>query len=415
LQILINGDNINKSANQFNYFYFCQNKTGSHRNILKKRNEIIALTQIQLIMKTLKKFWHFAFVLFGIMIMLFGGCKKDDNNNNGQENVPVLSTKVVTEIRQTTAISGGNITDDKGKTVTERGVCWSTAVTPTINDNKTINAAGAGSFNSKLTALEPNTTYFVRSYATNNNGTGYGMALSFSTPDKLYTSGAGVIDIEGNKYNTVIIGNQEWMSENLRTTKHNDGTIIPTGYSANEWKNLRVPAYTIYPYAEIEGINSEAEVVEIYGALYNWYAVETGKLCPSGWRVPSDGEWRALSDYIAEQGYYNEDIAFGAGNALKSCRQIDSPLGGDCNTTEQPYWESDNTHHGLDKLFGFLALPGGSRYSSFYSIGSRGYWWTSTESHTSPWFRFVSSNKGNIDRRFTADKFRGFSIRCIKD
>ena len=103
-------------------------------------------------------------------------CEKDDPKSIAQ-----LTTTGVTEITQTTAVAGGNITNDGGANVVARGVCWSTGQSPTINDSKTSNGSGVGSFSSSITGLEPNTTYFVRAYATNSEGTSYGKAITFKT------------------------------------------------------------------------------------------------------------------------------------------------------------------------------------------------------------------------------------------
>lgn len=101
-----------------------------------------------------------------------------------KESVPVLTTAEISNITSTTATSGGNITDDGGTAVTSRGVCWSTSIKPAIEDNKTNDASGAGSYSSKLTGLSPYTVYFVRAYATNGSGTGYGEPLPFITPPR---------------------------------------------------------------------------------------------------------------------------------------------------------------------------------------------------------------------------------------
>lgn len=101
-----------------------------------------------------------------------------------------------------------------------------------------------------------------------------------------------VVDIDGNVYSTVIIGDQEWFAKNLRTSKYNDGNVIPTGHSDSEWSNLSTGAYAIYPHSQIDGLSSDLDVLEAYGGLYNWYAVETGKLCPDAhprWDSPNDG------------------------------------------------------------------------------------------------------------------------------
>lgn len=127
-----------------------------------------------------KTFFYYGFTLLSATAMLFSSCEKED-----EKNVPELTTAEVTEITQTSAISGGSITDDGGATVTARGVCWSTSQNPTINDNKTEDGSGEGSFASSLTDLQPNTTYYIRAYATNSMGTAYGNVLLFTTDEEI--------------------------------------------------------------------------------------------------------------------------------------------------------------------------------------------------------------------------------------
>jgi uncharacterized protein (TIGR02145 family)/uncharacterized repeat protein (TIGR02543 family) len=222
--------------------------------------------------------------------------------------------------------------------------------------------------------------------------------------------GDGVTDIDGNEYVTVIIGNQEWMAENLRVTRYKNEDAIPTGLSNADWSSTTSGAYAIY--------NNDDDMLEAYGKLYNWYAVDDSRgLCPAGWSVPSDADWTALVNYVVSQGFPNEwDNPNGAGNALKSCRQVNSPLGGDCNTSEHPRWNSDGTHHGFDE-FGFSALPGGGRWSdgSFSNVGGYGLWWSAAElSGTYAWGRSMSSVDGSVGRS-SGDKRDGFSVRCLRD
>ncbi len=227
-----------------------------------------------------------------------------------------------------------------------------------------------------------------------------------------------VVDVDDNVYQTVIIGNQEWMAENLRVTRYNNGDAIPTGLSDEDWEDTTAGAYAIYPHADVDGINSDADMVEAYGKLYNWFAVDDSRgLCPEGWHVPNVADWTQLVNYVVAQGYPNSSHnPNGAGNALKSCRQVDSPLGGDCDTSEHPRWDSFGTHYGFDE-FGFSALPGGARWfnGGFFGIGYRGYWWSSTEpSSTSAWYRGVLSSAGDVYRNASHKDF-GFSLRCVRD
>jgi len=235
------------------------------------------------------------------------------------------------------------------------------------------------------------------------------------------TTGGGVTDNDGNEYETVIIGDQEWMAENLRVETYSDGTPIPTGLDDSDWENDNAGAYALYPHEDVEGIDSPAEMAETYGYLYNWHAVEhTSGLCPAGWRVPSHDDWLNLVSYLEnEYGMHNElgmDPLKGAGNALKLRRQWGSPLGGEYDTQEHPRWGMHNIEFGFD-MFGFSALPGGVRHQDgrFMSLGPHGYWWSSTEfnenySHG----RYFNSDRGNVNNTI-GDVNSGYSVRCIKN
>jgi uncharacterized protein (TIGR02145 family)/uncharacterized repeat protein (TIGR02543 family) len=158
----------------------------------------------------------------------------------------------------------------------------------------------------------------------------------------------GVTDVDGNFYPTVILGNQEWISKNLRTTKYNNETNISTGLDNTNWQNTTQGAFSIYPHITEDGIDSETQMVSAYGKLYNWYAVADERgLCPSGWRVPSDTDWEQLINFAGGSN--------SAGKKLKSCRQVNSPLGGECQTSEHPRWSSGWGAYGTDE-YGF-SLP----------------------------------------------------------
>lgn len=201
-------------------------------------------------------------------------------------------------------------------------------------------------------------------------------------------TGLLIMDIDGNTYKTVTIGNQVWMAENLKTTKYNDGTGITLVTDPIAWGNLSTSAYCWYE-------NNRESFGEIYGALYNCYAVETGKLCPSGWRVPSQGEWTTLIDY--------------AGGI--------SVAGGNLKETGTVHWQSPNTD--ATNEFGFTGLPGGARsmhyWDNFIGLGSIGFWWSATAYNTylvHAWRMFYDA--GNAFTNETT-KRTGLSVRCIKD
>jgi len=212
-------------------------------------------------------------------------------------------------------------------------------------------------------------------------------------------------DIDGNTYQTVKIGDQCWMKENLKTTKYNNGSNIEYPGSNNTvWQNNTSGAYAWY--------NNDNSWKNIYGALYNWRAVNNASgLCPIGWHVPRDDEWTQLTTYIS--GGTNN-----CGTGLKSCRQVNSPLGGNCNTSDHPRWNSNDTYFGTDE-YGFSAFPGGYRgnngFSFYFSLGNAGYWWSATEnSTTNAWSRSVSFSSPMIYNAY-ASMTRGYSVRCIKN
>jgi uncharacterized protein (TIGR02145 family) len=307
--------------------------------------------------------------------------------------IPTLTTTDISNKTQTSAMSGGNITSDGGSPVTARGVCWSTSQNPTTSGSKTTDGSGSGSFTSNLTGLTAGTTYFVRAYATNSIGTAYGNQTFFTTIENTgqiifnpaLTYGT-LTDVENNVYKTIQIGTQTWMAENLKTSKYNDNAAIPLVSDNTAWSALTTPAYSWYN-------NDDGASKVLYGALYNWFAVNTNKLCPSGWHVPTDDEWVTLETFL--------------GGRIVS--------GGKLKETGITHWTSPNT--GADNSSGFTGLPGGYRYrtGTFISNGSYGAFWSSTGyDATLAWYRYMYSN-GNDLTRITNYKTSGFSVRCVKN
>jgi uncharacterized protein (TIGR02145 family) len=219
-----------------------------------------------------------------------------------------------------------------------------------------------------------------------------------------------VIDVDGNTYNTVLIGNQCWMKENLRTTKYRDGS--PVYYPGNNntlWSSTTTGAYAWY--------GNDISWKNTYGALYNWFAVNSSEgLCPAGWHIPSKAELDQLVGYVVAQGYSNNNIQNGAANALKSCRQVDSPFGTMCNTNAHPRWGHCEDRFGFD-AFGFAGLGGGLRLKDFDYIGleNSGIFWSSMEqSSDKAWGMSLDRQTGQINVLHYF-KITGLSVRCLKD
>ncbi|MBN1596859.1 MAG: fibrobacter succinogenes major paralogous domain-containing protein [Bacteroidales bacterium] len=317
------------------------------------------------------------FLVTGFILTIFA-CEKNDR-------IPSITTSPVSNIDVNTATCGGNITSDEGSPINERGICWSTNSNPTISDSKTNDGYGTGAFISTLTALQPNTNYYVRAYATNDVGTGYGAAVSFVTLD-------GVLDIDGNGYHIVKIGNQSWLKENLKTTKYRDGTPIagPVFYPTDQylddftWYTSTSGAFCWHYY----GTSND----DSYGALYNWYAVSECNLCPEGWHVPTDEEWTQLIEYVAADGHEGTE-----GTALKA----------------ENRWLYG--YSGTDD-YGFTALPAGRRAGGGYGgVDRKGYWWSSTEDgENDGWYRAMDDGYKYVYRG-SIEKWNGFSVRCLRD
>ena len=241
------------------------------------------------------------------------------------------------------------------------------------------------------------------------------LLLAFATacdktddPGGDFPSAGTVKDADGNKYNTVKIGNQVWMVENLKTTKYNDGTPIPNVTDNLEWANLTTGAYCNY-----DNLESNAAT---YGRLYNWYAVNTGKLAPAGWHVPTDDDWTILENYLIANGY-NYDGTKDVDKIAKSlCAKTNWELSDEAGT---PGAVPENNNSS-----GFTALPGGLRYGAggFVGIGKYGHWWSSTEYlENTAYGRSLDYNYegllrgSNLNYSYSDFKENGFSVRLVRD
>jgi uncharacterized protein (TIGR02145 family) len=336
--------------------------------------------------------------IFLILIFLFYWSYSQKNIiASNTKTLPVLVTSVDI-IKSNEAIFGENISFNGEEPIAVKGVCWSTKENPTIDDNKTIDSTGVGFFKNKISGLLPSTTYYVRAYAINNIDTTYGNQVRFTTAS-LNRPMITTSDIDGNIYDIVTIGKQMWMKENLKTSKYNDGTNIPLVTDNDEWAELTSPTYCWYN-------NDQITYKATYGALYNWYTVNTGKLCPTGWHIPSDKEWSELIIYLG-----NWTIA-----------------GGKMKEIGTTHWANPNI--GATNKSGFTGLPGGGRWEhNFVDINESGGWWTSTEYLDSKAFfiglyrehAFVLNRKSINDKGDSINdgaataKWVGFSVRCVRD
>ncbi len=212
-----------------------------------------------------------------------------------------------------------------------------------------------------------------------------------------------VTDIDGNVYQTVRIGDQVWMAENLRTTRYNDGTPITLDTSGTSWTFAKVEKYCYY-------LNTtNADSIIKFGSLYNWFVVETEKLAPEGWHVPTDAEWDTLVNYLITNGYNYDGTTTGnkVGKSLaaKEAWAVSTNVGAIGNNLSK------------NNISGFSAYPGGFRTAdgNFDGIGGRGSFWSAIESSDiHALYRYLNYSNGYL---FGSNflKSCGFSVRCVKD
>jgi uncharacterized protein (TIGR02145 family) len=305
--------------------------------------------------------------------------------------LPTVTTTTVSGILSTQATSGGNVTSSGGGSVTARGVAYGTSQNPTTLGLTTVNGSGTGVFTSSMAGLSPTTLYYVRAYATTSAGTAYGSQVSFTTTAVPFICGTNTVsDVDGNVYNTVQIGAQCWTQSNLKVSKYRNGDNISTGLGNTVWSNTTSGAYAIY--------NNDPVNDGLYGKLYNHFAaMDSRGLCPTGWHVPTDGEWTTLETFLGGSSV--------AGGALKSTVTQPTPGG----------WLAPNS--GATNSSGFAAWPGGKRDSdgAYTLLGTHGYWWSSSTSGFNGWYRYLGYNGGGIYRLLNVDRRGGYSVRCVKD
>jgi uncharacterized protein (TIGR02145 family) len=309
------------------------------------------------------------------------------------------------------------VVNDGGFTISERGICWNTTGNPDINGDFQIDSTGTGvgSFVSSINDLIQGTSYFLRAYAINNEGLVYGQEIQFNTAYDSLSCPSTVLDYDGNSYNTIAIGAQCWMSENLKTTHYSNGIGIPHVSNDSLWdllsNNSSDDAFCYF--------NDSSTNANLYGALYTWAAAtgdnSTGSntnpsgvqgVCPSGWHLPSDNEWKQLEIYLGMDPVESDQTN------LRGTDQ-GSRLAGDSTL-----WQAgDLKSNGMFGSSDFHALPAGIRHSGgqFVLLNEYAYWWTSSESsNDASWNRFLSYYHPKSGRN-TTYKSSGLSVRCLRD
>jgi uncharacterized protein (TIGR02145 family) len=340
----------------------------------------------------------FYFSFFSVFFVL--SCSTIETDGLVRQLYPILNTTAVSEITGISAISGGYISNAGVSPVSARGAVWSTNPQPTADlPTKTSNGSGNGTFTSNLTGLSPNTTYYVRAYATNSNGSqySYGQEESFTT--KAYNiPGPDVTDIDGNVYHTVTNCNQTWTQSNLKVTKFTDGTTIPQITDPDEWHNTSTAAWCYY--------NNDPAVGADFGKLYNWYAVAgiydeasrnnpalRKKLAPEGYHIPTDPEFGNLYDCLGGDGL--------AAMKLKE--------------TGIAFWSSPNDSATNESGFNGRAAGMRDDDGDYFNLYGECNWWTaSTDGPNYAWYRYMV-NYDNAAYNFSYDFHYGFSVRCLKD
>lgn len=367
-------------------------------------------------------------------------CVRNQQNSGGggttSGTLPSLYNTTISNVNQTSAYATSIVTNEGSSDVTARGFCWSSLHYPTLADSHIIveTGIGFGHFSGTLMGLAPGTTYYIRSWATNDAGTAYGNPLTFKTASvadgQSCPSATTVTDVDGNVYNTVQIGNQCWMKENLRATHYADGTGISFGGSLSCVNDVTTYSY-VFPFF----YNNSSVNTALCGYLYNWASVMHGSassntnpsgvqgICPNGWHVPSSSEWNQLISYVSahptfvcnnSSGMIAKSLCSSTSGWYQSyCYYGEDPL--DFEVCAPGYYVYNNN------ATGFSARPAGSTDGvyenslSLYGEVPVASFWTSTQSSSD--FANKRDIYGVMGIVFnnTMEKVNALSVRCLRD
>lgn len=332
--------------------------------------------------------------------LLCSSCEKDEipeENNESTEELNIVVKTVKDElVNSRGAVIKSTVAYNQDVMNLDLGVCWSTSINPTIENNKSqgyitfsnadneiqgiANSGDSIDFSTIISGLLPNTQYFIRAYVKTGNGTAYGNQGIFTSLP--YNNQEGTLmDIDGNSYNTIEIGNQVWMAENLRTSKFANGDYIPNISDSTEWANADSSAFCWKENNPVEDT--------VTGKIYNWYAInDSRKLCPTDWHVANKSDWDELLDYVASNGFEDREYEALKGN------------------------ESDESGY-----FGFTPSKGSSRYGNNPQgaefCNTVGSWWSIEDNDTTKsgkYFAMQNNFFGNLSFYEAS-----FNVRCVKD
>lgn len=316
-----------------------------------------------------------------------------------------VTTDSATNITDKSATLYGTVAFNGYDEEYERGFVYGTSsdnLDQWVVENQAASEATAP-FNKEITGLSAATTYYYQAYVVNDFDTAYGEVKNFTTAAVFTCGTSKVKDIDNNEYNTVPIGTQCWMKENLRTTKYANGTAIEVGTSTS----TTIP----YRYAP----NGNESNVATYGYLYNWVAVMNGAsanpsgvqgICPTGWHVPSDEEWTQLTNYVSSQSQYV------CGNDNTIAKALASTTGWNSSTATCAVGNIPDNNNKT----GFSALPAGNYNGSYDLFGNYAGLWSATErSSTLAYGRSLGYNGAGVRKGNGGNKYYAFSVRCLRD
>lgn len=351
--------------------------------------------------------------------------------HDAESPMPTVTTSNVSNITQNSATCGGNVTSQGSSAVTARGVCWSTSQNPTISDSYTTDGSGTGSFTSSITGLNQGTTYYVRAYATNSDGTAYGNEVSFTTTVSTPTGAIpGLFSVSSNKQVYISKGNLQYRAstntwrfaehqydyvgeDNMNASSTYDGWIDLFGYGTSGYNEM-------YPY-KIGGNNSEYPVGDISNTQYDWgvyNAISNGGGQPGMWRTITQTEkgyliggrpnWANLRGKGTVCGVHGSILLPDSWVLPSGVTFVPNTGGWTTNVYDSTQWE-------IMESAGAVFFPAsGERMYTVYNLENYSFFRTSSEANDTDHAWIQSMNETSFTNA-SYFKMQGLPVRLIKD